>query len=213
MMQPLVLTLKFDEASFDRLDALRQAHFPARLNKLKAHLTLFHALPGAEVELVREVLTEICARTAAMELGFPGVFSLGKGVAVSVECAALEDFRRELLGRFGGFLTAQDAQRMRPHVTVQNKVTPEAARALLGRLSRDWEAFEGAGLGVSLWEYRGGPWGLVEEFGFGGESIRSQKKPSACADECTSQQRRLVFAGFRQRRLTLFSGCESVRRH
>ena len=43
---PLILTLKLDQASFTRLDALRQAHFPPERNWLSAHLTLFHHLPG-----------------------------------------------------------------------------------------------------------------------------------------------------------------------
>lgn len=168
MMQPLILSLKFDEISFERLDALRRAHFPPRRNVLAAHLTLFHALPGEEEALVGAALDEICARTAPMKLGFPGVFSLGKGVAVRVECRALEGFRRELERRFAAFLTAQDAQKLRPHVTVQNKVTPDAAQRLLDSLSREWEAFEGQGVGVSLWRYAGGPWELLREWEFAG---------------------------------------------
>lgn len=103
-MQPLILSLKFDAASFERLDGLRRAHFPPNRNVLSAHLTLFHALPDEEMELVRATLDEICARTPVMKLRLPSVFSLGKGVAVRVECAELEAFRRELAARFGRFL-------------------------------------------------------------------------------------------------------------
>ncbi len=165
-MQPLILTLKLDDDSFARLDDLRRAHFPAARNHLKAHLTLFHALPGQEETLVRGVLDETCARTAALKLEFPNVFSLGKGVAVRVDCAPLERLHRELQTRFAPFLSAQDTQRLRPHITVQNKVSPDEARALFGSLSRDWEEFEGAGVGVSLWRYLGGPWDLVGDWAF-----------------------------------------------
>ena len=44
--RPLIVTLKLDAASFARLDGLRRTHFPAAINRLSAHLTLFHHLPG-----------------------------------------------------------------------------------------------------------------------------------------------------------------------
>ncbi len=165
-MQPLILSLKFDEASFNRLDDLRCAHFPVNRNVLKAHLTLFHALPGEQEMFVRHALTEIWQFRPPMKLRFPGVFSLGKGVAVRVECDELEEWHRSLQGVFSGFLTPQDAQRMRPHVTIQNKVTPREARELLDSLSRSWDEFAGRGVGVSLWRYRGGPWEALGEWPF-----------------------------------------------
>lgn len=166
IMQPLILSLKLDGASFARLDALRRAHFPPHRNQLSAHLTLFHALLGEQETLVREVLDEVCARTSAMNLEFPRAFSLGKGVAIEVDCAPLKDFRDELQKRFRAHLSAQDLQKIRPHITICNKVTPEAARELLARVSAHWESFEGRGVGVSLWRYLGGPWELLREWEF-----------------------------------------------
>ena len=49
MTAPLILTLRFDDATFARLDAWRQRWFPNRGYRLPAHLTLFHHLPGAEI--------------------------------------------------------------------------------------------------------------------------------------------------------------------
>lgn len=49
---PLILSLALEEESFARLDALRRAHFPAHLNRIPAHATPFHHLPGAEEETV-----------------------------------------------------------------------------------------------------------------------------------------------------------------
>jgi hypothetical protein len=43
---PLILTLGLDRASFERFEALRRAHFPPALNRVPAHVTLFHHLPG-----------------------------------------------------------------------------------------------------------------------------------------------------------------------
>ena len=45
---PLILTLALDDLSFARFDALRREHFPPTLNRIPAHVTLFHHLPGEE---------------------------------------------------------------------------------------------------------------------------------------------------------------------
>jgi len=46
---PLVLTLALDAASEAWLQALRDAHFPPARNVVPAYVTLFHALPGAQL--------------------------------------------------------------------------------------------------------------------------------------------------------------------
>ncbi len=48
--------------------------------------------------------------------------------------------------------------RFSPHVTIQNKVTPEQARLLLTTLSATFTPFSIDALGVDLWYYRDGPW-------------------------------------------------------
>ena len=124
-MQPLILTLKMDAASFERLDALRGQHFPRERNYLGAHLTLFHALPAEREAQVRADLAEVCAASAPMSLEFPALKFLGRGTAVEVRAPEVEALRRELSARWRAFLGAQDAQTIRPHVTLQNKVAPD----------------------------------------------------------------------------------------
>ena len=53
---PLIVTLKLDDAAQTYFNALRRQHFPPAINYLGAHLTLFHHLPGAEVDAVCEEL-------------------------------------------------------------------------------------------------------------------------------------------------------------
>ena len=43
---PLIVTLLVDDDAQQHFDALRSEHFPAERNYLRAHVTLFHALPG-----------------------------------------------------------------------------------------------------------------------------------------------------------------------
>lgn len=165
-MQPLILTLQLDAESFARLNTLRRQHFPPERNHLDAHITLFHALPAERETEIRAHLDHICARTAPLTLQFPRLRSLGKGVAVEVEAPELESLRRQLVSEWNGFLGPQDSQRIRPHVTICNKVSPEAARALFDELSLKWESFDGRGEGLQLWWYRGGPWEAAGLFPF-----------------------------------------------
>ena len=87
-----------------------------------------------------------------------GLMSLGRGVAYRIEAPALTAIRARLVEAFAGLLTPQDAGGWRPHVTVQNKVSPAVAKLLLAQLSQGFRprAVEIAGLGC--WWYRGGPW-------------------------------------------------------
>ncbi|HEX9995723.1 MAG TPA: 2'-5' RNA ligase family protein [Abditibacterium sp.] len=167
-MPPLILTLKLDADSFSLLDALRKQHFPPDRNVLSAHLTLFHALPGENEAEISAQLVEIAARTEVLALNFSGARFLGKGVAIEVDSPRLVGLRRELSALWKPFLSAQDAQTIRPHVTIQNKVNPDEARPLFERTKRTWKPFEGRGEGFSLWRYMGGPWEKAHEFNFSG---------------------------------------------
>lgn len=163
---PFILTLQFDAATFARLDALRQAHFPPERNFLPAHITLFHALPGDQEVAIRQTLQTISAATPIIPLAFPTVRSLGRGVAITVASPALLALRQQLATTWPEWLGAQDRQRFQPHVTVQNKVTAEAARQLYEQLAASWQPVAGRGEGLLLWRYRGGPWEQVMTFPF-----------------------------------------------
>lgn len=164
---PLILTLRLDEETFARLDALRRAHFPPARNHLRAHLTLFHALPGGREGEVAAALAEVCAATPPLALTVAGVFPLGRGVAFDVHGEGLKPLRAALAGRFRAWLTPQDAQGgWRPHVTVQNKADPAEARALLEALRAGFAPRPATGEGLLLHRYLGGPWETVGAFPF-----------------------------------------------
>jgi hypothetical protein len=162
---PLILTLKLDPVSFERFDGLRRAHFPPALNHIPAHLTLFHKLPGERVEAVVGHLTT-SALAGPLQLRAIGLRKLGRGTAFEIDGAALKGWRGGLAARWAEWLTPQDRQPFRPHVTVQNKVEPIAARALFESLSDSFHPFDLHGVGVLVWRYLGGPWRLEAEVGF-----------------------------------------------
>ena len=165
---PLILTLKMDDGSQERFDRLREAHFPPERNYLAAHLTLFHHLPGDREGEVVEDLKAACEQQAPITLKAKGLLFMGRGVAYKLEAPELVGLRKGLARTWGPFLTNQDRQGLRPHVTVQNKVSPERARALHEELEGSFSPFEVRGEGLLLWRYLGGPWEKVEEFPFGG---------------------------------------------
>lgn len=153
---PLILTAAFDDASARLFQSLRDAHFPAQLNIVPAHLTLFHHLPGAELPAILAALRAEHAQALPFRTG--ALKFLGRGVAVEVACPPLAALRQRLAAAWSDWLTAQDRQGFRPHVTVQNKVTSGEARTTLERLTAGFGGASGTITGLDLWWYRGGPW-------------------------------------------------------
>ncbi|WP_349369759.1 2'-5' RNA ligase family protein [Salinarimonas sp.] len=167
-MDPLIVTLALDEAAFAVFDAARRAHFPPERNLIPAHLTLFHKLPGAEEEAIAAGLAEAAAARGPLPMTCAGLRFLGRGVAYRLEGEGVVALRRALARRFAPSLGPQDAQAIAPHVTIQNKVDPRAAKALLARLQAGFAPFPVTGEGLLLWRYRGGPWEPAGRFPFAG---------------------------------------------
>jgi hypothetical protein len=89
-------------------------------------------------------------------------------VALALEAPEAARLRADLARGWEAWLTAQDRQGWRPHVTVQNKVAPEVARATLAALAAGFAPWEARAEGLLLWRYRGGPWEAAGEFPFTG---------------------------------------------
>lgn len=163
--RPLILTLLLDDAAQSHFDALRSAHFPPERNHLQAHVTLFHALPAELHEQVRTDLAD-AARCEPYPVDVVRVRSLGRGVAYDLRSPVLSAQRAELARRWAPWLTAQDARPHGPHVTVQNKVEPAVARALLAQLQAGFAPYAVTATGLALWRYLGGPWEPLERYRF-----------------------------------------------
>lgn len=157
---PLIVTALFGKADQAWFDSLRRAHFPPERNQLDAHLTLFHHLPPSVAEEVKHRLAQETRGIRALQARVGGLMSLGRGVAYRIDSPELVAIRARLVDAFAGLLTPQDAGRWRPHVTVQNKVTPALAKALLAALERDFQPRRVEITGLASWWYRGGPWEL-----------------------------------------------------
>ena len=167
MNEPLILTLKLDAATHEFFDGLRQRYFPPERNFLAAHLTLFHHLPGTELDKIRSDLQQFCRAHQEFPLNFPRWRFLGKGVAVAVESDELIELRMSFARLWNAWLRPQDRQKFQPHITVQNKVAPEKARRLYDDLAVQWQPTTGLAPGLSLWHYLGAHWKLEADFLFG----------------------------------------------
>lgn len=159
-----VLTLRLDPKSQAEFDRLRQQYFPPERNRIAAHVTLFHTLP--DESWIGERLASIAADRRTFSVAVTGVRSLGKGVAYRLAAPELQTLHAELAHAFAEELTAQDRQRFQPHVVVQNKVTPAAARELLTTLKGQFAPWRVQAVGIDLWHYRGGPWQHARTFPF-----------------------------------------------
>ncbi|MCA8830901.1 2'-5' RNA ligase family protein [Hymenobacter pini] len=163
---PLILTLTLEAEAHQHFTRLRQQYFPPERNYLEAHVTLFHHLPGLEQAAVLAQLRQVAATTPPLELLVSGVRFLGRGVAYTLESSALQHLHRQLQHDWANWLTPQDRQPLRPHITVQNKVAPEAARAVHAQLQATFAPATVQGTGFTLWTYCGGPWQEIQQIPF-----------------------------------------------
>ena len=164
---PLILSALMEPRAQARFEALRRAHFPPELNLVPAHLTVFHALPGAWLADIEHHLSERCWQLDPMPAEIAGLRFTGHGVAAAIDCPGLVSLQAELAAAWREALTPQDRQRFTPHVTIQNKVSPERARRTYDALSAVIAPSAFSIDGLSLWRYRGGPWEALAEFSFG----------------------------------------------
>ena len=155
---PFIVTAELPPEVFAWADRLRRTHYPPERNHLSAHVTLFHAFaPSLRYEL-RCFLPRIAAEFAAPEARVVGLMNLGRGTAIELRSEPMLAIRAQIAEHFHGALTAQDRHEPRLHVTVQNKVSQEAARALQRGLAPLLDPREFRFTALALHLYRGGPW-------------------------------------------------------
>ena len=165
--RPLIVTAEIGASDFAWLDGLRRDHYPADRNRVPAHLTLFYALPPSAEGEVRHMLARAAARPAPRAF-IAGTMTLGGGVAFRIASEELDRLRAELAERLRGLLTAQDAAGWSAHVTIQNKVAPRQARALLEALGSEFDRRPLKIAGLGLHSYLGGPWETLQKYAFRG---------------------------------------------
>ncbi len=164
---PLVLTFVMDDESQARLDLWRKLYFPPERNVLKAHLTIYHQLPGQNISRIDEILRDIShLRLSPFPIAFEELKTRQGFVGVKVASPELMQVKSELDHAFDPFLKAQDRKPYSPHVTVTNLGSPKDAQKVMELLTKEFVPWRGSVRAVSLFHYRGGPWEEYRTYSF-----------------------------------------------
>ena len=151
----LVISAKFDRRTQDYLQEKRDQYFPKERNVVPAHISLFHKLPGEELSSIRNELKKQTRRAHPLQAHIAEVKRFGHGGAFEVRCGGLDKIHAALREAFHPWLTAQDAQPYRSHVTYQNKVSKAEAEEAYQELNKEFNPFRGAVVALELWWYHG----------------------------------------------------------
>lgn len=164
---PLLVTAELPPDVLEWADALRRTHYPAERNRLRAHVTLFHALPPSVEAELRQVLKDLVT-SPPPAARITGLMKLQRGTALAVDSPVTTTIHAQIAERMHGLLTRQDTRPLRLHITIQNKVAPEAARALQAELRPLLQprSFHFRGLGLYGWD--DGLWRPIRDFIFRG---------------------------------------------
>lgn len=154
----MILTARIEERDLTPFDLLRQQHFPPERNFLRAHLTMFHRLPGEYINKIVESVRSASVGKRSISVQVSGVRHLGAGVAFSIESAELNLIRDRLRNDFVQWLGSQDMRNWQPHITIQNKVSQIEANRLHRELTDRFHRHDINIVGLDLWTYLGGPW-------------------------------------------------------
>lgn len=167
--QPFIVTAELPPDILAWADGLRREHFPPERNKLTAHVTLFHAFAPSLREELRGVLSRTAAAYPRPHASIDGLLNLGRGTALAINSPAMLAIREEIAQHFHGALTAQDQHKPRLHITIQNKVTPQSARALQAGLGPAITPREFCFTGLGLHLYLAPQWETLSTWSFRGE--------------------------------------------
>lgn len=162
---PLLIAAQLPPDILDWADRLRRAHFPPERNRLKAHVTLFHGLPPSVGPELRQLLGEL-SRHSAPQARISGLMKLARGTAIAIESSEMVDLHGIIQDRMHGLTTPQDAQPLRLHITIQNKVSPGEAKALQDRLGPVLEHRAFQFRGFELFAYEQGFWRPLKVYPF-----------------------------------------------
>ena len=172
MADPFILTAALPPDLQGWAEGLRRAHYPPERNRLHAHVTLFHAFAPSLMEELLRYLPRVVAEFAPPRGAVKGIMDLRKGTAIALDARQLLALRAIIGEHFHGSLTSQDLHEPRPHITIQNKVTRQEARALQASLPSVLAPWIAKGSfpfpALELHLYRGGPWQKVRSFAFRG---------------------------------------------
>ena len=160
----IILTLLMDENSQSFFDAQRKLYFPAYANFTNAHITLVHCLPN--IEIVFKTLFETCKKTKSFSVEVNDIFNINNFNAYKIISKDILDLHKNLQTTFKHFLSQKDLKPIKPHITIQNKVTAYKAKKTYEIIKADFKPFEATILGISCWYFTKNNWEKKEDYLF-----------------------------------------------
>lgn len=162
-----ILTLKLSDNIHQSMTRLRNKYFPPALNKLQAHVTLFHALPESHMQAMMRDIGALAQTTHCFSLSAEEAKLHGKTILVPVADGNSETckLRMRMRNRWKDFLSDQDlrssvlepgkaSKGWQPHWTIMNKEPDvEKAKAAFEEIQRSFTTVQGSADGLSLFEY------------------------------------------------------------
>jgi hypothetical protein len=119
---------------------------------------------------LRGVAAGLTGEFAAPVAAIDGLLNLGGGTAIRLRSEGMSALRDRIAERFYDTLTAQDRGGKVLHITVQNKVAPQQARALQAELAPGLPQRRFAFTGLALHIYRGPHWEAAGSWPFRGRA-------------------------------------------
>jgi len=160
----LIVTIKMQEQALAFFNEIRCKHYPAYCNYVDAHITLFHKLPS-EVHSIQDLLEQTANRNQ-FELYISSVKQLNSSVSFVIDSPELLSIHKQLQKQFNSYLTTKDRKKIRPHITVQNKVTVYKAQQTALLLLKDFKPFTFQAVGFSTYLFNKNKWTHQKDYLF-----------------------------------------------
>ena len=167
--RPIILTARMGDQEFAYANRLRRAYYPPERNQVDAHITLFRHLPGHCEDEVVAAMRDACREFRAPIAKLADIMKMSGGVALLIESEELRAIRACIAERFHGLLTQQDQEHPRLHITIQNKVKTDMAKACFAALSAQFEPRLWQITGLKSYRYDEGRWDAPYEQSFRGK--------------------------------------------
>lgn len=167
---PIIVTAQLGPGDFGWADGLRRTHYPPELNRVPAHICLFHHLPPARLPELLRLMVDLTREYRPPSGQLSELMFLGRGVAYRIESPTLLTMRERIAEWFADDLIPQDQGRPRLHITIQNKVEAPVARLLHAALAAEFRPRPLSITGLAAWHYLAGPWQLARRYSFTGKA-------------------------------------------
>ncbi len=160
-----ILALHTNPEHHKRVTALRTQYFPPKLNKLSAHIAIFRALPGSQLNTIEADVSAAAEKQQSFSIATGKAYLLGHGVAIDANAPPAKGIYNGLKDKWEKFLSKQDKS-FKAHYTIQNKVEDGVPQRTLEELQKNFEGSQGQVDGLSLYRYDRGYWRHEKDFMF-----------------------------------------------